>query len=202
MVRVLIGVMVFAFSVVLAQDNTFKYQSANSCGICHKSSKKGNQLGAWQKTKHANSLETLKSEASLVIAKEKGLSKPPSEADECLVCHVTGWGQDGGYQILTADFVNDPANARAVKKNNSLGAVGCEMCHGPGSKYKSKKTMEGIFAGEIDPATVGFVVPDENVCKTCHNEKSPTFKDFDYKEGIAKTAHPYPDELKAQRKRK
>ncbi|MDQ7053400.1 MAG: hypothetical protein Q9P14_11070 [candidate division KSB1 bacterium] len=42
--------------------------------------------------------------------------------------------------------------------------------------------MIAISKGEIDPASVGLIKPDEKTCKNCHNEKSPTFKEFDYGE--------------------
>ena len=40
--------------------------------------------------------------------------------------------------------------------------------------------------------TKGLIIPDEALCKTCHNEKSPTFKGFNYAEMNAKIAHPNP----------
>ena len=38
----------------------------------------------------------------------------------------------------------------------------------------------------------GFIVPDENLCETCHNEESPTFKGFKYEEALKQIAHPNP----------
>jgi hypothetical protein len=37
----------------------------------------------------------------------------------------------------------------------------------------------------------GLVEPNEAVCKKCHNEKSPTFKGFNYKEAVGKINHKY-----------
>jgi hypothetical protein len=34
----------------------------------------------------------------------------------------------------------------------------------------------------------------EKLCKTCHNEQSPTFKGFDFKKMWAEIAHPLPKE--------
>ena len=202
MARTFAILLIFAWSSLLAQDTDFAFQGVDNCKLCHRSAKKGNQFGAWEKTRHAQSLETLKSEKALAVAKERGLETPPSESGECLVCHTTGWGKQDGYQLLTAEFTADPANARAVKKNVSKSNVGCEMCHGAGGKYKSKKTMEGVFAGTIEPAAVGLVIPDEQVCLTCHNEKNPTHTGFDYATMAPKITHPYPDELRATRGRK
>ncbi len=200
MSRVLTILLVFSCSILIAQQAEFSYVGAKSCGlgkICHKNDEKGNQFGKWSEGVHARAFETLKGEEALKMAKEQGLEAAPHEAGECLTCHATGLGKAGGYEVLSADFIANPENAKAVKKNNSKANVGCESCHGPGSKYKSKKTMEGIFSGAIDPATVGLIKPDKAVCITCHNEKSPTFKEFDFDARVPDIAHAYPEEFKA-----
>ena len=66
--------------------------------------------------------------------------------------------------------------------------VGCEACHGPGSLYKSRKIMKDKEAS----MKVGLIIPDEKTCIKCHNEESPTFKEFKYAEMLEKVAHPYP----------
>jgi hypothetical protein len=38
----------------------------------------------------------------------------------------------------------------------------------------------------------GLIIPDEALCRSCHNEESPTFKGFNYEEYLAKIAHPVP----------
>jgi hypothetical protein len=38
----------------------------------------------------------------------------------------------------------------------------------------------------------GMIIPDEALCKQCHNEESPTFKGFNYAEYLAKIAHDDP----------
>ena len=57
--------------------------------------------------------------------------------------------------------------------------------------YKSKKIM-------IDPAAheaAGLVmVKTADACTRCHNEESPTFKDFDFEKRWAEIAHPVPTE--------
>ncbi|MGD2089742.1 MAG: cytochrome c family protein [Candidatus Aminicenantes bacterium] len=101
--------------------------------------------------------------------KAKGEEKNP----KCVECHVTGFNA-GGYKI---------GDANAAK----FEGVGCESCHGPGSAYKKmsimkdkKKSMEN-----------GLIEPTEEVCKKCHNEKSPTFKGFNYSEWAKKIDHTY-----------
>ncbi|UCH61813.1 MAG: cytochrome c family protein [Fidelibacterota bacterium] len=197
MFRVLTILLVFSCSVLFAQQDEFSYMGVNNCKMCHNKKDKGAQFNVWSEGPHARAFETLKSEEALKIATELKLEGSPHEAGECLGCHTTGWGKADGYEVLSADFIGNPKNARAVKKNDSKANVGCETCHGPGSGYKSKKTMNGIFNGAIDPATVGLFAPEKNVCITCHNEKSPTFKKFDFDAMAAKIAHPYPEEFKA-----
>ncbi len=182
---------VFALTAAYAGDG-HAYVGTKSCKMCHKKAEKGDQAGVWEKSAHASAFETLKSDQSLAIAKEAGLSGPPSEAPECLSCHSTGFGTDTGYKVLAADFVADELNAKAVKKNDTKLGVGCESCHGAGKDYKSKKTMVGIGDGSIDGDTVGLWTPNEEVCKTCHNEKSPTFKEFNFEEQAKVVSHPYP----------
>jgi hypothetical protein len=38
----------------------------------------------------------------------------------------------------------------------------------------------------------GLILPTEEVCKTCHNEESPTYRPFNYEEKVKVIAHPDP----------
>jgi nitrate/TMAO reductase-like tetraheme cytochrome c subunit len=101
------------------------------------------------------------------------MAKPPQETAECLSCHVTGSGKPA--EMFEATF----------KKEQG---VSCESCHGPGSDYKDMKVMKDQTAA----VAAGLILPDEKTCTGCHNEKSPTFKGFKFKEALAKVAHPNP----------
>lgn len=179
---------------LLAQD--FEYIGAENCKMCHMKTSAGAQYKVWDGSKHANAFETLKSEQAVAIAKEQGLEKDPWEAPECLKCHTTAYG-NGGYEVMSADFWNPPSDDRAAKKDvkrmEGLQSVGCEACHGPGSEYKSMRTMKQIFSGEVEGATVGLMTSTEETCVGCHNEESPTFKGFDFDEYYGKITHPYPE---------
>jgi hypothetical protein len=191
MTRILAVILVFSLAMLWAGD--YSYMGVDNCKMCHKKAEKGNQFGVWNESPHATAFETLQGEEAAKVAAEAGVEGLPAEATECLSCHVTGWGKEKGYEVLGADFIENPDNARAVKKNNSKANVGCESCHGPGSGYKSKSTMEGIWNEEIEAASVGLWTPTAEVCKTCHNEKSPTYKEFDFDKMVAQIAHPYPE---------
>ncbi|HPF35687.1 MAG TPA: cytochrome c family protein [Candidatus Krumholzibacteria bacterium] len=143
------------------------------CTMCHKA-KTGDQAAIWEGSKHAHAFETLKSEASIAIAKEKGLGNPWEEA-ACLKCHTT-------QHFLGAPV--DEAGKYALEEG-----VGCEACHGAGSEYKSKKVMEDREAA----LAAGMKLDGESNCVKCHNEESPTFKGFDFATRWAEVKHPIPE---------
>ena len=178
---------------LIAQD--FEYIGNAKCKMCHKKEEKGAQYSKWEATSHAGTFKTLKSEKAAQIAKKKGIESDAWKAPECLKCHTTGFGA-GGYEVKDEAFwspaADDKAGAKAVKRMTGLQSVGCETCHGPGSKYKSKKTMLAIYNGEVEGSTVGYNTISEEACTRCHNEESPTFKSFNYEDMIQKIAHHIP----------
>jgi len=181
------------FCIVSAQD--FEYVGSKKCKMCHNKKAKGAQYTKWLNGPHAKAFETLKSEESAKIAKEAGIKGKAWTAPECLKCHSTGFG-DGGYEVKCKSFWNpakdDKASAKAVKRMKDLQPVGCESCHGPGSKYKSSKVKKALLAGKVKPAEVGLWEIEEKTCTVCHNEESPTYKPFDYEKRSKEIAHPRP----------
>lgn len=91
---------------------------------------------------------------------------------KCLKCHATAG--------------HIPASANGGIKADE--GVSCESCHGPGSVYKSATIMK---SREMSLAK-GLILPEEKVCKQCHNQESPHYKGFNYKEYVAKIAHDDP----------
>lgn len=153
-----------------------KYVGVKICSPCHKAEKSGNQLGVWQKSKHAEAFKVLSTPKAAEVAKAKGLAKPAAESAECLQCHT-----------VTAEA------AQLEKSFDAKDGVQCEVCHGAGSAYKSMAVMKdkakSVAAGLAvykDEAAI------EAKCKTCHNDKSPTYKEFKFKESWAKIQHPKP----------
>jgi len=88
---------------------------------------------------------------------------------KCLKCHSTAAGAD---QALVASITVEEG-------------VSCESCHGAGSLYKVATTMKDMKLA----MSKGLIMPEEKVCKKCHNEASPNYKGFNYKEYAAKIAH-------------
>ena len=157
-------------------DGEFQYVGARACKACHLTPKSGAAFKKWEASAHAKAFETLGTPEAKKIAKEKGI-EDPQKAQACLKCHDTAAGVDA---------------AQLAKTFKAGEGVGCEVCHGPGSKYKSMKVMKELDAGKVKGETVGFMMGDEKLCVTCHNEESPTFKKFDFKTYHEKIAHPTP----------
>ncbi len=165
-----------AGEVAAKQDKQREFIGLKKCRMCHMSSKSGAQYKEWKAGPHAKAFETLGTPQSKKIASEMGIDNP-QEADQCLKCHVTGYGLEEKF-IADLDMEN---------------GVTCESCHGAGADYYKKSTMEDLTMGKIEPASVGLVMPTEEVCMTCHNEESPTYKEFHFEERVKEIAHTFPD---------
>ena len=175
--RVLVFVVAIGVAVpmLLAQN---KYVGVKQCSMCHKTEKQGKQFDVWSKSQHAKAYQTLTTEKANEAAKAKGIKTPAVETKECLECHTLGKTVDAKMFDKAFDIKD---------------GVQCETCHGAGSAYKSMSVMKdeakAVAAGLAEFKDEKAI---EAFCKTCHNEKSPTFKGFDFKEMIGKIAHPIP----------
>jgi hypothetical protein len=85
----------------------------------------------WRSTKHGQAYKTLED-----VHKEFSLA--------CVGCHVTGYNQPGGSTVTHVENLKD---------------VGCENCHGPGSKHNAAPEEKGLVKRDTPEA----------VCKSCHN---------------------------------
>lgn len=148
------------------------YVGVKACTMCHKSEKQGMQLAIWEKSKHAGAYTTLTTARAEEVAKAKGLAKPAAESPECLECHTFKGGPD----------------AADIKQG-----VQCESCHGPGADYKAMGVMK-VRASAVKGGMVVFAdkAAIEAMCKTCHNDKSPTAKSFDFDARWKEIAHKKP----------
>ena len=117
------------------------FVTSQTCGTCHVDA-----FQAWEGSAHAHAIDILKRERK--------------EFDtQCVVCHVTGSGQPGGFEDLyrTAHLAN----------------VQCEACHGQGREHSQQPTV--VKMGPLGP----------NSCVTCHNRSnSPEFEFVSYWESI------------------
>ena len=142
-----------------------KYVGNEGCG-CHKS-----QITSWKRSAHAKAFESLRPGKRKTAKKRANLDpdKDYTKDKECLKCHVTGYQAEGGFQ----DAASTP----------KMTGVGCESCHGPGSKYRilhdEKATSFTREEAKADGAWYGSEDPD--VCLACHNNDSQMTEKIDKK---------------------
>ncbi|MFC2114347.1 multiheme c-type cytochrome [Bacteroidota bacterium] len=128
-------------------------------------------------------------------------------AAKCKMCHnktTTGqqykkWSEGPHANAMSSLKEAEKKNPKCLKCHSTAASVDkslvgtmtveegvtCEACHGPGSAYKSASVMRDRKAA----VAKGMIIPDEKLCKKCHNSESPTFKGFDYAKYLAKIAH-------------
>lgn len=166
----------FAFSFnANSADGKYSYEGVKVCGMCHKSAKSGDQLGIWEKSKHAQAYKTLLTDEANKIS-QKLYGKNAVDSKECLECHVSG---------------NDVDASLLGKRFDMKDGVQCETCHGPGSEYKSMKVMKD----RKEAIAKGLQIYDkpEQLCVKCHNDKNPApHKKFNFDEMWAKIKHDIP----------
>lgn len=145
-----------------------KAVGAKRCGMCHRSKQIGNQYGKWKSGPHARAFQTLQSERARKLAGEQGVEHP--EADmACLKCHATAGVL--ALDTLTGKLVDE--------------GVGCESCHGAGSRYselsvmqdRKKAIMKGLNPGSLSD------------CLNCHNGECPAARPMDPAAGWNKIGH-------------
>lgn len=155
-----------------------KYIGADKCKSCHGAAESGDQHGAWKGSLHAKAFATLSSEEAKKIGAEKGIADV-TKADECVSCHVTAFG------VPEAEIKKGFDRAQGVQ---------CEVCHGPGeahmkARFAAAAKGDGSQGYAQVPADEIIAAPKEEVCKKCHNEKSPSYKPFCFHEFNAKIRH-------------
>jgi hypothetical protein len=162
----LVGLVLFGLPFIAYTSE--EYVGAKKCKVCHIKIYK-----TWKVTPHATAFDVLSPGVKTAEKKEAKLDpqKDYTTDPACTECHTTG--------------------------NSTLfPGIQCETCHEPGKKYTSAKIMNKK-KWRADPEKqrklareAGLVVmPDEKNCKTCHNEKSPTFKQFDYAKRCEEVKH-------------
>lgn len=118
------------------------YIGVTGCVECHRPF-----WEVWDKTRHSGAFASLE---------RVGKSKDP----ECVVCHVTGYGDEGGFY--------------SAKLTPGLANIQCEACHGPGREHIID------FANPMRPVA-------QPTCLRCHTkENSP---DFDFMIYLEKIKH-------------
>jgi hypothetical protein len=120
-----------------------RYVGVGTCQSCHIE-----EFEVYIKTAHATAYATLSSQ---FVHRDTN----------CVGCHVTGWGDTGGF-----------AGVRARGALVDLVDVQCEACHGPGSDH----ARDGSYRQRAIDS-----------CVTCHTESDDP--DFDYEKDWPPVAH-------------
>jgi len=105
------------------------YVGMNKCKSCH--------------PEHVKAYSEWKYSRNFRILEMRGKDHDP----ECLPCHTTGYGQQGG-------FVN-------VEDTPHMKNIQCEACHGPASLHLKAPTVEEHQETLSIP---------KNICTTCHRQ--------------------------------
>ncbi len=142
-----------------------KYVGAEGCQ-CHRS-----EISDWKRSKHAKAFDLLLPGKRKLAKKRVGLKpdKDYSRDRKCIKCHVVGYRKGG--------FVN-------INFTPQFAGVGCESCHGPGSKYRvlHGKRPRTFKKAEVKALGQHYGSLDEAVCRRCHeNGESPFKRSIDEK---------------------
>ena len=186
---VLTGLVVLLVASMSGFAQDAEYVGNSKCKICHNKKDEGEQWSKWKAEDHSKAFELLSSDEAKAVGVEKGLEKPPAESPECLKCHVTAY---------------DVKSAKAPDEIKMDDGIQCESCHGPASSHtiEGKKHKSGDETA--DPKSK-ILKGDKTLCKTCHNDQSPTWKadrytledgtttGFDFKQAWAKIEHSRPE---------
>jgi hypothetical protein len=138
-----------------------EYTGNRVCAKCH-----FDQGEAWRKTSHATAFDSLKPNVKAAAKSKAGLdpAKDYSADQNCIVCHVTGHGEAGGYKTGM-----NPDDAKLVV------GVSCESCHGAGSIYRQKHADAVDKLKASGDTTDRQVLVDtrqnfdyESACARCH----------------------------------
>jgi len=114
--------------------------------------------------------------------------------------HATAWDNLTDEEKANEDLKKYYTTGTDAK-GKLLTGVQCESCHGAGADYKKKKIMEDHEAS----LAAGLVIPTEETCFSCHNEKAPAklaavAKDFDLEKLKATGVHIIPETEAAEAK--
>nr|WP_321259471.1 cytochrome c family protein [uncultured Pseudodesulfovibrio sp.] len=143
----------FVVTVAMAsvgRTNSGQYVGSDACGECHEE-----EYGNFKKfAKKAHSGKSVKIMSSDLTQEELA---------ECYACHVTGYGQPGGF----VSFEQTPG----------LSDCGCEVCHGPGYDHVESGGDSDLIKGSLSMED----------CTSCHNPER--IDAFDFKPLLYGGAH-------------
>ncbi|MEZ5987918.1 MAG: cytochrome c family protein [Planctomycetota bacterium] len=136
-------------------DTGGRYVGNAACKDCHAAA-----YEVWKNSKHSHAWDSL-------VQRAKDDDLPVTKHPDCVGCHTIGYGDKTGF----AGFAKTP----------DLVAVGCETCHGAGSKHVEafRALPEGAAAEAVAEARKRGALRklEASFCFRCHNfEQSPGFQ--------------------------
>jgi hypothetical protein len=166
----------------------FQYVGTKACQECHEDAVgdfPNGAFGVWKEHFHSAAFQTLKRDYTLQIAKRaRGIDDPTTDW-RCVKCHVTALG--AAPSQIGPDYTQEEG-------------VGCEVCHGPGGSYAEEDHGPDVANREAMGFRVLRNLDDRReVCTSCHNTASPTYKPFDLRQFSRKIAHWVDDDDNAYR---
>lgn len=146
-----------------------KYTGSLACAECHKGPDRGYQFSKWRMSAHAHAYAVLSTPRANEIAQEMKVADNPLTAPKCLKCHTTAY--------------HKPSGGHRASYSISEG-VGCEACHGAGSRYSPEAVMTDHRGARLE----GLAEITRQTCLDCHENAHG--KAFDYQTALATIAHP------------
>ena len=151
-----------------------QYVGSGVCRGCHISGDHGGPWVSWLRSRHAHAYWRLAGDWALYLARlrpQYADLEQPKDDQRCLLCHVSGLQDD------------DALMAEGYRPSEG---VGCEACHGPGSRYIDPEIMmdrDRFLAN-------GGIVPTADTCRSCHRRLDR----FDFQEWWPRIAHGAPED--------
>lgn len=106
----------------------------------------------WKQTPHSVAFSTLEG---------KGVADDP----ECVRCHTVGWTRGG----FGSEWSRTHSSFWTREKTPHLEDVGCENCHGPGSKHVKDPADRSVFGAWREQGKSMWKSPPKNACALCHD---------------------------------
>jgi len=169
MERVITSFVILGVLAAASFGQTHTYVGVAKCAICHKTEKQGQQFVIWDKSAHSKSFAALSSSQAVAAAQAMGV-KDPATDPKCQKCH--------------APLFDKAADLKAE-------GVTCEVCHGPGSAYRTLSVMKDKAAAVKNGLKL-YDSPEaiKAQCLTCHDNAHG--KSFDFAASWEKIKHPIP----------
>jgi hypothetical protein len=138
-----IGATLFVYFTRDASVEQPRYAGVERCVPCHASENSGAQYVVWQQGPHSDAFASLSGDSARAY-----LSDNDAVIEDCLPCHTT--------------LGRAPLNPQEQHINAQ--GVGCERCHGPGSRY----AFFNVMGDSLEYLERGGVVGRLDDCYGCH----------------------------------